>query len=1260
MDLCGPMRVESINGKKYVLIIVDDYSRYTWTHFLRSKDETPEDLIDFLKLVLRGLHAQVRTVQTDKGTKFLNKTLHAYFAAEGIDHQTSIARKSEQNGAKQLPQHVLLKTVHFPRHEKTLYHIINDRKPSVKFFYIFGSLCYIVKDGENLNKMKENGDACIFVGYSTHSRAYRVFNKRTRVIVKTIHVNFDELPHMASDHVSSDPVSQCQRTTLEHNSLSPGTQCQRTTLEHNSLSPGTQCQENVSHAVGIVTTSNELGLLFSMMFDALLNGSTQVMSKSSAVTTNDTRNQCQQQHTTPLNTQSTPKPACQEPTQAPTVTSTENINQAKMILENVHVEDDEFINIFCTPVQDQGETLSRHVDSSNMHTFYQRHPSEHHGEICMFALTMSRTEPKNINEAMADSDWIESMQEELHQFDRLDNKRDKENTVIRNKSRLVAKGYAQKEGVNFKESFAPVARLEAIGFFIAPDIVHATCYCAHYQAKPTEKHLTAVKRIFWYLKDTINMGLWYLKDTGYKLTAFLDSDHAGCLDSRKSTSGGIQFLGGDKLVSWSSKKQDRTLMYSSRAEYVSLSACCAQVLWIRTQLTDYGFHFDKIPMYSDSKAAIAISCNPVPHSRTKHIDVRYHFIKEKVEKGIIELFFVGTEYQLSDLFTKALSEDRFKHLVRRLGTNLVLQPRSNEVRFINHMLILKLLKSNTESSIGEIVRPMRTVRFGNDHIAAILGYGDLKWGNITITRVTSRRNTFFIKDLDGVDLLKGNRSKNLYTINLNDMASASPICLMASATPTKKKQKSLSPTQTCFEFKAATSSALCGPMRVARINEAPRTILTAPVIQNLQAPTASMYFQDSVPAPINFSNTPVSSHNVDEQSQQHAQQQWNLTPSPTASAADNVPNVMFEGDLFVNPFATPSTESVVSSTQYMDPSNMQTFYQPYPYDYQWTKDHPLELVIGEPSRPVLTRNQLKTDGDVCIYALTGSIMEPKSVKEALTDHSWIESMQEELHQFIRLDHDEENTVIRNKTRLVVRGYRQKEGINFEESFAPVAQMEAIRIFLAYAAHKGFTVNQSPSGRFKNQSDYVHEILKKYKLNTCDIIGTLMDIKDKLDLDQIGTPVDATKYRSMIGALMYLTSSRLDIVHATCDFGFKLTGFSDVDYAGCKDTFKSTSGGAPFLGEKLIHGTILDQPSVTSYGGIRRDDGNPSRANIKQALGRVLSTLRRCGLRTADAAAKPCQGDSSESNLIIRSIYTNQRGTVVITIVFNEKEQRLFH
>nr|GEV05353.1 ribonuclease H-like domain-containing protein [Tanacetum cinerariifolium] len=139
-----------------------------------------------------------------------------------------------------------------------------------------------------------------------------------------------------------------------------------------------------------------------------------------------------------------------------------------------------------------------------------------------------------------------------------------------------------------------------------------------------------------------------------------------CKDTFKSTFGGAQFLG-EKLVSWSSKKQDCTALSTAEAEYVSLSACCAQVPWMRTQLTDYGFHFNKITIYSDSKSAIAISCNPVQHSRTKHIAVRYHFIKEHVEKGTIELYFVKTDYQLANIFTKALPTDRFNYLVRRLA-----------------------------------------------------------------------------------------------------------------------------------------------------------------------------------------------------------------------------------------------------------------------------------------------------------------------------------------------------------------------------------------------------------------------------------------------------------------------------------------------------------------------------------------------------------------------------------------------------------------
>nr|GEX41353.1 hypothetical protein [Tanacetum cinerariifolium] len=352
---------------------------------------------------------QVRTVRTDKGTELLDKNLHAYFAAEGINHQTSVARTPKQNGVVKRRNRTLVEAA------RTM---LNATAVPLFFWAeAIATTCFTQNHGENLDKMKEKGDACIFVGYSTQSRAYRVFNKRRRVIMETIHVNFDESAHMASDHVSIDPVPQCQRTTLEHDSLSP--------------SP--QYEENVPHTAETVTTSNELDLLFSPMFDELLNGSSQVVSKSSAVTPADAPNQRQQQNTTSLNNQTTPDPTY------------------------------------------RGEIPSRHVDSSNMHTFYQRHPSKHRwtkdhpleqvignpsqsvrtrrqlesdGEMCMFALT-----------------------EELHQFNRLDvwesvdrplcknvinmkwlwkNKRDEESTVIHNKFHLVAKGYAQKEGVDFE------------------------------------------------------------------------------------------------------------------------------------------------------------------------------------------------------------------------------------------------------------------------------------------------------------------------------------------------------------------------------------------------------------------------------------------------------------------------------------------------------------------------------------------------------------------------------------------------------------------------------------------------------------------------------------------------------------------------------------------------------------------------------------------------------------------------------------------
>jgi hypothetical protein len=199
-----------------------------------------------------------------------------------------------------------------------------------------------------------------------------------------------------------------------------------------------------------------------------------------------------------------------------------------------------------------------------------------------------------------------------------------------------------------------------------PDIMYSTCICARYQANPKESHLLAAKRILRYLKGTPSLGLWYPKDSGFELTAYTDSDYAGCKLDRKSTSGSCQFLG-EKLVSWSSRKQNCVSTSTAEAEYVAAASCCSQVLWMKTQLADYGYTMRRIPIYCDSKSAIQITANPVQHSKTKHIDIRYHFIKDHVEKGNIELHFVESKLQLADLFTKPFDDLRFTFLLSQLG-----------------------------------------------------------------------------------------------------------------------------------------------------------------------------------------------------------------------------------------------------------------------------------------------------------------------------------------------------------------------------------------------------------------------------------------------------------------------------------------------------------------------------------------------------------------------------------------------------------------
>nr|GEU92054.1 hypothetical protein [Tanacetum cinerariifolium] len=485
----------------------------------------------------------------------------------------------------------------------------------------------------------EVGDIGVFVGYSKESVSFRIYNKQTRKIHESVNVNFDELSEMASKRFSLEPgLSNLNET-------------------------GKSSNPSVSKVYE--ESKKDLEDLFQDFYDEYFDSSKIMKSFTTNVAT--------------------------------------SIND-----EVFHEVSQSF----------QGES-----SSSSLNDDVQQSP-----KAVILPQTNTQSIPINMvpngdeaSKSVIKTKWI------------FKNKKDESSLVIRNKARLVAVGYSQQEEIDYDETFAPVALIEAIRLFLAyaahkdftvfqmdikttflneilkeevyvgqppgfvskqypdhvyaldkalyglkqaprawydilsqfliesglqkglidttlsikkkvptpmveqaklkldlvgklvdhtdyrsmigslmyvtssrPDIMFATCMCARYQAYPNEHHVSAVKRIFRYLKWTINLGLCYPNHSGFDLTAYSDADHVGCHLDRKSTSGSVQFLG-DKMVCWSSKKQNCVSISTAESKYVAVFGCCAQVLWMRTQLMDYGFFYDKVPIYCDSKSAIAIS-----------------------------------------------------------------------------------------------------------------------------------------------------------------------------------------------------------------------------------------------------------------------------------------------------------------------------------------------------------------------------------------------------------------------------------------------------------------------------------------------------------------------------------------------------------------------------------------------------------------------------------------------------------------------------
>lgn len=817
MDLIGQTQVESIGRSRYALVVVDDYSRFTWTRFLVTKDQAFKAFVNLGRKLQIQQNSKIAAIRTDHGGEFDNQIFKEFCEEKGITHNFSAPRTPQANGvverknrileemtrsmlneyktsqrfwaeAMSTAAYILNRIILRPILLKTPYELYFGKKPRVDYFRTFGCKVYILNDKDQLGKFDARSQEGIFLGYSINSKAYRIYNNQSLKVEESQNVHFDENP-----------------TPPRHAS---------------------QEEENE-----------------------------QVIQRMSS-----------------LNIQNSPEEAEDDPHSESDTTDDPQSEQEFVIKKPRHHSLENIIG----DVRDKVRTRSSFKDI--------------YADIAF----LSQVEPKNISEALKDDDWILAMQEELEQFERnkvwelvplphyhtiigtkwvFRNKLDEKGNIVRNKARLVAQGYNQQEGIDFDETYAPVARLEAIRIFLAyaahknfkvyqmdvksaflngniteevyvrqppgfenpehpdhvyrlskalyglkqaprswyerlskfllnndfsigkadttlfikrqssdillvqvyvddiifgstneslckefslcmsrefemsmmgelnyflglqikqcpegifisqekyckemlkkfsmdsasqmatpmsatikickdengksideklyrsmigsllyitasrPDIMFAVCLCARYQSNPKISHLNAVKRIFKYLKGTTNLGLWYPKNQPFELNCYSDSDFAGDQVDRKSTSGTCHFLG-MSLVSWFSKKQNSVSLSTTEAEYIAAARCCAQILWMKQTLSDYGINFDCVNIFCDNSSTVNLSKNTVLHSRSKHIDVRHHFLRENVNLGVIKLEKVNTLNNVADIFTKPLPAERFCVLRRELG-----------------------------------------------------------------------------------------------------------------------------------------------------------------------------------------------------------------------------------------------------------------------------------------------------------------------------------------------------------------------------------------------------------------------------------------------------------------------------------------------------------------------------------------------------------------------------------------------------------------
>lgn len=802
-DVCGPMRTPSMTQNRYFILFIDDYTRMTWVYFMREKSEVFKIFTKFKNLVENQSNQKIKVIRSDRGKEYTSNAFNKFCEDEGVEHQLTVGYAPEQNGVSERKNRTVMEMARSMLEDKgmpktfwaeavyTAVYLLNrcptkavldktpieawsGRKPSAKHLKVFGSICYVHIPTVKRHKLEEKTEKGIFLGYSTESKGYRIYNLKTKKIVISRDVEFDEratwdwekeeiikktIMVPRRQNTSNDQVQEPEEVETPRGSNSPGDETNEEESSPESPPRRTRTLEDIyetcnfaameptsfdeasKHQVWIQAMEEEIKMIEKNktweMVDRPPNK--EVIGVKWVYKTKLNPEGSVQKHKARL--------VAKGYSQLPGIDYTETFApvarldtiralialaaqkkwsvyqlDVKSAFLNGYLEEEIYVE------QPQGFVKKGKEDKvlrlrkalyglkqaprawySRIDNYFTSQGFRRSlSEPTLYIKTQGTTDTLIVSLYVDDliytgnnEKMVKQFKEDMmktfemsdlgtmHYFLGIEVNQNEEGIFVSQKkytenilmkfrmhdckpvaTPVVTNEKLQKEDGSPKADASLYRSLIGSLLYLSatrPDIMYATSLLSRFMQSPSKVHYGAAKRILRYLQGTKDYGIWYKPITSSNLTGYTDSDWAGSLDDMKSTSG-YTFSLGSGIFSWASKKQDSVAQSSAEAEYIAAAATASQAIWLRRILTDMGEEQTKpTTIYCDNKSAIAMAKNPVHHSRTKHIAIKYHFLREAEANKEIQVDYCPTEEQLADIFTKALPRPKFEELRKMLG-----------------------------------------------------------------------------------------------------------------------------------------------------------------------------------------------------------------------------------------------------------------------------------------------------------------------------------------------------------------------------------------------------------------------------------------------------------------------------------------------------------------------------------------------------------------------------------------------------------------